>query len=102
MNTDRIRMWQRAAVLGSTLAGSALLTGCQYGEGGEIRSASTFGEANRQTMMAQVVDPDPQYEYLDPATSGDRAAQAIDRYRKGTVKQPDKVTSTQISGSGSR
>jgi type IV pilus biogenesis protein CpaD/CtpE len=58
--------------------------------------ASTFGEANRQTMAAQVVDPDPQYEYLDPATSGEHAAQAIDKYRKGAVTKPERVSSTTV------
>lgn len=76
-----------------------LLAGCENGFG-ETRPASTFGEANRQTLAAQVIDPDPQYEYLDPETSGDHAAQAIDRYRKGTVKQPDKVRSTDSGSSG--
>ncbi|QGN54468.1 hypothetical protein [Novosphingobium sp. Gsoil 351] len=61
---------------------------------------STFGEAKNATMAAQIVDPDPQYEYLDPATSGEHAAQAIDRYRKGAVKQPERVRSTQTQSGG--
>lgn len=101
MHIDRLRemAWGLAATL-PLLAALPLLAGCEYGANGAVKSASAFGEANRQTMMAQVVDPDPQYEYLDPATSGDHAAQAIDRYRKGAVKQPDKVTSTQAGGGG--
>lgn len=79
----------------------ALLAACTGETGGDGAVASTFGEANRQTFAAQVVDPDPQYEYLDPATSGQHAAQAIERYRKDAVKQPDKVRSTAgSSGSG--
>lgn len=98
MPTDRLRR----TGLGLALAALPLLAGCDYGADGVVKSASAFGEANRQTTMAQVVDPDPQYEYLDPATSADHAARAIDRYRNGAVKQPDKVTSTQGgSGSGS-
>lgn len=100
MITDRMRVAgvAKGAGLAAALGLAGLLAGC---EDGGIKSASAFGEANRQTMMAQVVDPDPQYEFLDPATSGEHAAQAIDRYRKGAVKQPEKVTSTQISsGSG--
>ena len=63
---------------------------------------STFGEANRQTLAAQVIDPDPQYEFLDPATSAEHAAQAIERYRKGTVTKPERTSSTAISGGGGR
>ena len=58
-----------------------------------------FGEANRQTMMAQVVDPDPVYD--GPAvTSGDHAAQAIERYRTDTVKQPESISTTEEIGGG--
>ncbi len=92
MRIDRLRLL-------AALTALPLLAGCQEGFG-DVKSASAFGEANRQTMMAQVVNPDPQYEYLDPATSGEHAAQAIERYRKGAVKQPERVTSTQISGGG--
>lgn len=89
MNTDRLG-W----VL---LASASLLAGCEH-DGLGARPASTFGEANRQTLAAQVIDPDPQYEYLDPATSGEHAAQAIDRYRKDKVKKPETVRSTVGSG----
>ena len=84
MNIDRLT-WLALAAL-------PLLAGCAADDG--IASASAFGEANRQTFAAQIVDPNPQYEFLDPETSGDHAAQAIDRYRKGTVKQPERVRST--------
>jgi type IV pilus biogenesis protein CpaD/CtpE len=59
-----------------------------------------FGEANRQTMMAQVVNPDPVYD--EPAvTSGDHAAQAIERYRTDAVKEPESVSSTAGISAGS-
>lgn len=52
-----------------------------------------FGEANRQTYAAMIIDPDPQYE--EPLeTSGDHAAQAIERYRTDQVKQPETIRST--------
>lgn len=63
--------------------------------------ASGFGEPNRQTLAAQVIDPDPQYEYLDPATSGQHASAAIERYRQDKVKKPERVSSTASIGSGS-
>ncbi len=60
---------------------------------------SKFGEANRQTMMAQIIDPEPVYE--GPlVTSGNHAAQAVDRYNKDTVKQPDRVQTSSGSSSG--
>ena len=83
------------------VASTAALGGCASWDPktGKL-DQTTFGEAKNMTMAAQIVDPDPQYEYLDPATSGEHAAQAIDRYRKGMVKQPEKVRSTQTqSGS---
>lgn len=60
-----------------------------------------FGEANRQTMMAQVIDPDPQYDTAVPGTSADHAADAVERYRTDKVKQPERIqTSSGISASG--
>lgn len=60
---------------------------------------SRFGEANRQTMMAQVIDPDP--VYAEPmTTSGEHAAQAVERYRTDTVKQPDNIRTTDVGEGG--
>jgi hypothetical protein len=59
---------------------------------------AAFGEANRQTMMAQVIDPDPVYDG-PMVTSGDHAADAIDRYRDDAVKEPETIsTTTAVSG----
>lgn len=55
---------------------------------------SEFGEANRQTMMAQVVNPDPQYDTLNPPTSGEHAGQAGERYRTDKVKAPERVSAS--------
>ena len=92
MTIDRLR-WLMLAAL-------PLLAACEHDFAGMGKPASTFSEANRQTMMAQVVDPDPQYEYLDPETSALHAAQAVERYRTDKVKRPEKVRSTQSSGGG--
>lgn len=96
MNIDRAR-WLALAAL-------PLLAACEHDLAGKGKDLSTFGDANRQTMMAQVVDPDPQYEYLDPETSGDHAAKAIERYRKDAIKKPERVRSTEsiTTGSSSR
>lgn len=55
---------------------------------------AAFGEANRQTMMAQVVNPDPVYEG-EMTTSGDHAAQAVERYRTDSVKEPETISTTE-------
>jgi hypothetical protein len=88
----------------SGLAATALLAGCM---GDDLAStgkpASSFGEANRQTMMAQIINPEPEYDTLVPPSSAQHAAQAIDRYATDRVKQPERVSSTEsiTSGSGS-
>lgn len=94
MNIERLRWIGAMALAGSA---ALLLTGCETGINAPPGAAS-FGEPNRQTMMAQVIDPDPQYD--EPlASSGEHAAQAIERYRTDKVKQPPKTTSTRVSGS---
>lgn len=85
------------------LALLALLAGCAtYGSVGEgFIDDSEFGEANRQTMAAQVIDPDPEYDTLVPESSGEHAAQAIERYRTDKIKQPESIRSTEnIRGGG--
>ncbi len=68
------------------------LAACEHAYPGP--AASEFGDANRATMAAQVVDPDPQYDTLNPPTSGEHAGQAAERYRTDKVKQPVRQTST--------
>lgn len=53
-----------------------------------------FGNAIRQNMAVQIVNPDPDYSE-DAVSSGPRAAAAIDRYDRGVVKKPP---TTSISG----
>jgi hypothetical protein len=59
-----------------------------------------WGEANRQTMAAQIIDPAPHYDYAVPETSGDHAQKAVERYRKGEVKQPERQRTTNIGVGG--
>ncbi|MDE1918788.1 MAG: hypothetical protein KGJ57_22510 [Sphingomonadales bacterium] len=60
-----------------------------------------FGEANRQTMAAQIIDPVPPPETLAQNGSGDHVQAALERYRTDAVKRPDRVrTSTVASGGG--
>ena len=92
MNTERARWLAALSLLPLLAAGEHDMPGA--------KPASTFGDANRQTMMAQVIDPDPQYDG-PMATSAEHAAQAVDRYKRDQVKQPDKVRSTEVSSDNS-
>ena len=96
MNIDRPR-WIGAIALGGTAA--LLLTGCETALNAPPGAAS-FGEPNRQTMMAQVIDPDPQYDEA-AISSAEHAAQAVERYRTDKVKKPVRASTTQVSGGGS-
>ena len=83
------------------LAASALsLGGCVH-DGGGTAGLDNFGEANRQTFAAQVIDPNPEYANAVPETSADHAALAAERYRKGQVKQPDKIRTSDLNTGGS-
>lgn len=92
MNSDRLRILALCAV-------PLLLAGCETAVIAPPNAAA-FGEPNRQTMMAQVIDPDPRYDEAVPPTSAEHAAQAADRYSKDKVKQPPRVRSTVGSGGG--
>ena len=94
MPIERTRKLAMAALL------PLLLGACEHGMYEMNGEASSFGEANRQTMLAQTVDPDPVYE--EPLeSSGDHAAQAVDRYSTDKVKKPDTIRATSgAKGSG--
>jgi hypothetical protein len=61
-----------------------------------------FGEANRETMAAQIIDPNPVYPDAVPATSAAHAGHAVDRYRTDKVKKPERqrTSSTSVGGGG--
>lgn len=90
MNIDRLRPTL-------VLASLVLLAGCEHSLT-EPKDAAQFGEPNRQTMLAQVIDPDPQYDTAVPPSNAEHAGQAIERYRTDKVKKPDKVRTTQGGG----
>ncbi len=87
-----------AAALGLALAACAdqgdLTTPAYMG------GPDNFGEANRQTLAAQIIDPAPRY--LDPlsTSSAEHAAQAVERYREDKVKVPDRVRTTELGAAG--
>ena len=93
MNSDRARRIACLALL--PLAAGCASVPSIYEEPGD----AAFGEANRQTMMAQVIDPDPVYE--EPMVgSGEHAAGAVERYRTDTVKEPESISTTSGTGGG--
>lgn len=93
MNSDRAK-WLLAPGLFMAVAG------CAHNPLLEQPGDVAFGEPNRQTMMAQVINPDPYYEDAVPVSSAEHAVQAIDRYRNDSVKQPEGVRTTDV-GEGS-
>ncbi|MFM5885215.1 MAG: hypothetical protein ACKOQ3_07825 [Novosphingobium sp.] len=80
-------------------AAAMALAGCAT-DGAGMKMADNWGEANRQTMAAQIIDPDPQYDTALPATSGDKVAKSVDRYNKDQVKRPEKVRTTNVGSGG--
>ena len=86
MNTDRRILFALLPALG--------LAGCATAPMQNEPDAAPFGEANRQTYAAMVVDPKPEYE-TEMETSAQHASDAVDRYREDKVNEPDTIRSTQ-------
>jgi hypothetical protein len=84
------------------LGGALALSACALDHSAKVGliDPHDFGEANRQTYAAMIIDPNPQYA-TPMAGNGQHAAAAIERYRKGEVKQPERVSSTTSSAGGS-
>lgn len=80
---------------------AGVLAGCSTTSPTGSIEDTRIGEAKARTMAAQIVNPDPHYEGLDPATSGQHATAAIERYRKDAVKKPERISSTLRNGGGS-
>jgi hypothetical protein len=63
----------------------------------------TVGGALRHNIALQTIDPDPTYTGSEiEGGSGVHGAAATERYRKGTVKQPESIKTSQGIGSGGR
>lgn len=93
MNSDRMNR----IGLSLGLAALPLLAGCTGDLASTGKPTSGFGDANRQTMMAQVINPEPEYDTLVPPTSAQHAAKAAERYASDTVKQPENISTTEGS-----
>lgn len=83
--------------LAGALAAMIAVSGCAEHALLEQPWDAKFGDANRQTMMAQVIDPDPVYD-TEMAGSAEHAQQAVERYRTDAVKQPDTISTTEGTG----
>lgn len=68
--------------------------------GGCTPHDTTFGGALRADIALQVKDPDPTHAG-EQSGSGEQAAQAAERYRKGTVRQPVAQQTTRATTGGS-
>ena len=86
MNSDAVRA---IVATGVALAVSGCTTNALTEQTGDLK----FGDANRHTMRAQVIDPDPVYTNA-AQSSGAHAADAVERYRTDKVKQPDAIRTT--------
>ena len=85
------------------IAGAALaLSACTNADGRFDLSQNdpTWGDANRATMAAQVVDPSPEYDTPIPPTSATNAVRAIDAYEAGDVEEVETISTTSGGGPG--
>ena len=85
------------------IAGAALaLAACTNADGrlDLTQNDPTWGDANRATMAAQVVDPSPEYDTPIPPTSATNAVRAIDAYEAGDVEEVETISTTTGGGPG--
>ena len=82
-------------ILLSAIGTAMLLGGCSVSEKELVGFQEPgWGEANRQTLAAQVIDPDPQYDTAIPPTSAKSAVDAVERHANGAVEQPDRISTS--------
>ena len=80
--------------------GLVLLAGCNTVNPQSGSVDPGFGEAAKYNAAIHTIDPDPVYaaDGAQPGENGDKAAQAVKKYRSGEVKQVEAVQTT--SGGG--
>jgi len=85
-------------ILPIAIAGIGLLAGCTPID-------TTLGDSVKTDYALQTINPDPKPVPAEAAVmeggSGTQAANAAERYRKGTVKQPQAQTTGSGGGGGS-
>ncbi len=84
---------ERKHLIAATLLSLGACTQGMAGPGTEDR---TWGEANRQTMAAQIIDPVPPAADTVQTGRGDHTQMALDRYRTDRVKRPDRLRVTSV------
>ncbi len=58
-----------------------------------------FGDAVRQNMAVHIIDPRPMpVDEAGSALDGRRAAGAVDRYQRGQIIEPERLTTSTIGG----
>ncbi len=79
-----------------------ILTGCTQLYPGSLSADRGFGEAVKYDIAVQTIDPDPVYgpESAQPGDHGERGQKAVDRYRKGAVKEVQQMGTRSASGGG--
>lgn len=91
----------RISRAGASLLALAAIAGCETSPHYGAQVPDNFGEATKQTLAAQVIDPHPEYLSAVPVSSGKHAADAIDRYNNDAVKQPETQSVSEVVTSGS-
>lgn len=81
-----------------------LATACSTPEPNTVQIDPGMGEAVSWNKEAHIINPDPVYpaDALPAGANGERSADAMERYRKGQVKDLERVETTESSGSGGR
>lgn len=84
------------------LAGAAL-AGCQSVDPVTQSPDPRFGEVVAWNKQVQIINPDPVYtaDAAKPGADGAVGAAAVDRYKKGAVKQPESMGTSGGGGGGS-
>jgi hypothetical protein len=79
-----------------------LLTGCTQLYPVSLSADPGMGEAVKYDIAVQTIDPDPVYgaDSAQPGDNGEKGQKAVDRYRKGAVKEVQQMNSRSGSGGG--
>lgn len=79
-----------------------LLSGCTQIYPVSLSADPGMGEAVKYDIAVQTIDPDPVYgpDSAQPGDHGEHGQKAVDRYRKGAVKEVQEMSTRSGSGSG--
>lgn len=93
MPIDRLRTLALISLAGC-------IAGCASSSGGGLKlgQADNWGEAYRQTLAAQIINPDREYDEPFAASSGAHVVAALERYRTDKVKQPARQSLSNVVG----